>query len=79
MKNAKTRDGIQQMTAEITKAEQDTRKQYRKLLIQFHPDKHFDKDMKAVNDLVAQAYNQSEKEFAKAKRWLAAQSKTVSG
>jgi hypothetical protein len=79
MENAKTRDGIQQMTAEITKAEQDARKQYRKLLIQFHPDKHFGKDMKAVNDVIADAYNQSEKEFASAKKWLDAQSETVTG
>jgi hypothetical protein len=75
--HAKTSDGIQQMIAEITKAEQDARKQYRKLLIAFHPDKHFGKDMKAVNDVIAEAYNLSEKEFASAKRWLDDQSKTV--
>ncbi|MCR4468313.1 hypothetical protein [Burkholderia sp. SCN-KJ] len=77
MKHATTRAGVQKMAADIAKAELDARKAYRALLIRFHPDKHFGEDMKPVTDLLADAYNQSEKEFARARKWLEAQSKTI--
>ncbi|WP_322040728.1 hypothetical protein [Burkholderia diffusa] len=77
MKHATTRAGVQKMAADIARAELDARKAYRALLIQFHPDKHFGEDMKPVTDLLADAYNQSEKEFARARKWLEARSKTI--
>jgi hypothetical protein len=74
---AQTRAGIEKMRAEIDKAEAEMRNAHKKLLIKFHPDKHFGKDMTKVIDLISTAVNQCEKEFRDARGWLDRQSRNV--
>lgn len=74
---AQTRAGIDKMRAEIDKAEAEMRNAHKKLLIKFHPDRHFGKDMTEVNDLISTAVNQCEKEFRNARGWLDQQSANV--
>lgn len=76
-KNAKTRAGIQQMLAEIEKAEADVETQHKYLNMKFHPDKNPGVDTKPVRDTYEEAYEKSQKEFKRAKEWLEAQRNTV--
>ena len=70
MANAKTPDGIAKMKEEIRKAEADVRKQYRKAILQYHPDKNVGRDTTEASKVVLDLYEKSNAEFASARKWL---------